>query len=78
MDNTEVAVEKSEQEKMTERAQLFIKEYGELVAKHKMDFATYPMFTPDGEGGFKITVQNTPVDMTNQPVKSPFVGGESK
>lgn len=60
-----------EQVERSERFQLFIKEYGELVAKHKVDFATYPVFSPDGSGGFKVIIQNTPVDMTNQPTKSP-------
>lgn len=58
---------------LEDRAKDFVKEYGELVAKHNMDFATYPMFVPDGSGGFKVTIQNTPVDITNQPKKSPFV-----
>ncbi len=51
----------------------FIKEYGELVEKHKIDFASYPTFIPNGHGGFEIIVQNVPVDITNQPKKSPFV-----
>lgn len=56
-----------------ERKQAFLKEYGELVEKHKIDFATYPVFVPDGAGAFKVIMQSTPVDMTNQPKKSPFV-----
>jgi len=54
----------------------FVKEYGELVAKHGVDFACYPVYIPDGSGGFKVTVQNTPVDIKNQPTKSPFVATE--
>jgi hypothetical protein len=42
----------------------FVKEYGELVKKHNADWATYPVFVPDGNGGFKIIIQSTPVDMT--------------
>lgn len=51
----------------------FIDAYGALVKEHGIDFASYPMFVPDGQGGFKIVVQNQPVDIANQPVKSPFV-----
>lgn len=67
------ADQQKRQEELNLRVQSFIKEYGELVTKHKIDFATYPVFVPDGSGGFKVTVQNTPVDMTNQPMKSPFI-----
>lgn len=58
---------------LQERANEFVKEYGELVKKHGVDFASYPVFVPDGQGGFKVVVQNTPVDIRNQPKKSPFV-----
>lgn len=51
----------------------FVKEYGELVAKHGVDFATFPVYVPDGQGGFKVVVQNTPIDISKQPTKSPFV-----
>lgn len=47
-----------------ERAEDFIKEYGELVGKHNMDFAHYPMFVPAGDGSFKVILQSTPVDVT--------------
>lgn len=59
-----------------EKAQAFLKEYGELVEKYKYDFATYPVFVPDGQGGFKIVVQSTPIDiskMPEKPVESPFI-----
>lgn len=68
--------EQLKQEVRNERFNAFIKEYGELVAKHKVDFATYPVFTPDGNGGFRVIIQNTPVDMTNQPIKSPVQDGK--
>ncbi len=48
----------------------FMTEYGELVKKHQVDFASYPMWIPDGQGGFKCIVQSTPVSTKNQPVKS--------
>ncbi len=69
-DEVEVKEEIDEQK---ERANAFMKEYGELVDKHQMDLATYPVFVPDGQVGFKVIVQNTPVDIKNQPKKSPFV-----
>lgn len=63
----------NKQEDLNNRVNAFIKEYGELVKKHEVDFATYPVFVPDGQGGFKVIVQNTPVDIKNQPRKSPFI-----
>lgn len=65
-----------EQLSKEERAKAFVEEYGELVKKHKIDFATYPTFIPDGQGGFRVIVQNTPIDMTEVPQKSPFVAEE--
>lgn len=56
---------------LKKRAEAFIKEYGELVEKHKMDFAHYPMYIPDNHGGFKTVIQGTPVDMT--PKEADFV-----
>lgn len=72
----EKSAEQVKQEELNERVNTFIKEYGQLVLKHKIDFASYPMFMPDGQGGFKIICQNTPVDIGNQPLKSPFVTKE--
>lgn len=54
----------------------FLKEYGELVEKHQVDFANYPVYVPDGQGGFKTIIQSTPVSLKNrpqEPQKSPFV-----
>jgi hypothetical protein len=47
-----------------ERADDFIKEYGELVQKHQFDIAHYPVFVPNGQGQFSVTIQSTPVDLT--------------
>lgn len=44
----------------------FVEEYGNLVKKHGVDFATFPQFIPDGTGGFKIICQTVPVDMEQQ------------
>lgn len=62
-----------DQEELNERVNAFIKEYGELVQKHKVDFATYPMWIPDGQGGFKCITQSTAVDIKNQPIRSNFM-----
>lgn len=72
-ETAKTAVEMEAPEAIKARAELFIKEYGELIAKHGMDFGSYPMFVPDGQGGFKIVVQTVPMDMRNRPQASPFV-----
>ena len=64
------------EEERKEKGTAFMKEYGELVAKHQIDFATYPVFIPDGQGGFKIVVQSTPIDISEQAKKSPFIAKE--
>lgn len=64
------------EEERKEKGEAFLKEYGELVEKHKIDFATYPVFVPDGQGGFKIVVQSTPIDISNVPKESLFMAKE--
>lgn len=56
-----------------EKFKLFIKEYGELVEKHKVDLATFPIYVPNDRGGFDTQIQSTPVDISKQPVKSNFM-----
>lgn len=56
------------------KAEEFIKDYGELVAKYKMDFAHYPMFVPDSTGGFKVILQSTPVAINEN--KEAFIATE--
>lgn len=65
--------EQLKQEDVQVRSAAFVKEYGELVQKHGIDFATYPVCTPipNSPGYFGLVMQNTPVDVRNQPVKSP-------
>lgn len=46
------------------RADAFIKDYGDLVAKHNIDFAHYPVYMPDGAGGFRTVLQTAPVDIS--------------
>lgn len=65
--------EASKANEVQQRANDFIKRYGDLVKETKMDFASFPQYVPDGQGGFRTIIQNTPVDITNQPVKSPFI-----
>lgn len=66
----------TEEERQKKGAE-FLKEYGELVAKHGMDLATYPVWVPDGTTGFKTIIQSLPVAIPPpEPVKSTFM--ESK
>ena len=58
------------------RSEAFLKDYGELVEKHKIDIAAYPVYQPDGQGGFKTVIQQSCVDTTNQPYRSPFTAKE--
>lgn len=58
---------------LEQRQKEFLKRYGELVQELNIDLATYPVYIPDGQGGFKTIVQSTPVDVSNQGIKSPFI-----
>ncbi len=51
----------------------FMKDYGELVAKHQMDFMAYPLFQPTDSGKWEISIQTQAVSTKNRPIKSPFV-----
>lgn len=51
----------------------FLSKYELLVKETGYDFATYPVYVPDGKGGFQTIIQSTPVDVKNNPVKSPFI-----
>lgn len=46
-----------------ENIKKFLEEYKDLTLRHQVDFATFPQFVPDGQGGFKITCQTMPIDM---------------
>lgn len=65
--------ETEQQVDVQERTKEFVEHYGKLVDKFKMDFASYPAFQPDGQGGFKIIIQSVPVDVSNRPEPSPFI-----
>lgn len=56
------------------RIEEFKTKYGALVDEFKCDFAQYPVWIPDGKGAFQTILQNTIVDISQQPVKSPFIG----
>lgn len=64
-------MEPNEQQK--KQIEEFLAEYGAIVEKHKVDFVNFPMFQPDGQGGWRILIHNQPVSTEGQPVKSPFV-----
>jgi hypothetical protein len=66
-------LEEDKQKDQAERATAFMADYGEIVKKHGMDFASYPVYVPDGAGAFKVIIQTTPVDITASPKASPFV-----
>lgn len=63
----------SEKQEVTaeERAKTFVEKYGELVKKHQIDFASYPSFVPDGQGGFRVTIVSQPMDITPKATPSP-------
>lgn len=58
------------------RAEAFLADYGELVKKHNIDIAAYPVYMPDGKGGFDTVIQQSTVDTTDKPYRSPFVPEE--
>jgi hypothetical protein len=48
---------------MNEKIKMFMHDYQELVKRHKVDWANYPMFVPDGKGGFRVIIQSTLVEV---------------
>lgn len=64
-------------EDFKKRSEDFVKEYGELVQKHQVDFIQYPMFVPkkddEKRSVFEVVLQNQPIDLKQVAVKSPFV-----
>lgn len=58
------------------KLQEFLDRYKALVDEMKVDFASYPVFIPDGQGGFRVVIQSSTVDISGkkeEPVPSPFV-----
>ena len=59
------------------RIDAFLAEYKALIEKHQVDFANYPVYMPEENGGgFKTVIHSTPVDMTQMAQKSPFMAKE--
>ncbi len=70
----ETPVQATEPSESQARIDAFMSEYGELVAKHKVDFIQYPVWVPAGAGNkWEMVLQIKPIDTTTLPVKSPFV-----
>lgn len=61
------------EEQKKKAVESFIKEYGELVRKYKVDFVAYPVFLPNEKGSWELKIQNQPIYTGDQPKKSPFV-----
>ena len=60
------------------RANLFLKEYGELVQKHKVDIAAYPVYMPNEKGQFMTVIQQSTVDTSKKPYRSTFMEDDAK
>lgn len=57
---------------LEERIQDFIKEYGELREKHKLDFLAIPQFRPTDQGGWELFIRIQAVELESG-IPSPFV-----
>lgn len=59
-----------------ERKKIFLEwiktEYKAKMDETRCDFYHYPMFVPNGKGGFELIVNSEIVDITNAGMKSPF------
>ena len=53
-------------EQVTERINLFLKRYGELVKELKVDFANYPLWQPLENGQWGTILQSTPIDISDR------------
>lgn len=61
----------SEQE-VNEQKEAFLKEYGELVKKHQIDFATYPQYVPSAtQGMWETRVITVPISI--KQVEAPLL-----
>lgn len=65
-------------EELKKRVDAFQEGYKKLVDEHKIDYASFPVFMPDGEGAFKVFVNSVPVDVKDKPVPSPFIAQDVK
>ena len=56
------------------RVDAFLKEYVELTKKYEIDYASYPVYVPDGnKGKFDTLIQTVPVDMRLKKLNESFV-----
>lgn len=60
-----------------ERKEEFMKEYGELVDKHKVDVGSMPQYFPLGGGAFGTMLIKEVVDLEKEGVPSPFMSDET-
>lgn len=54
-----------------QRIKEFIDGFQKLRDATKVDIFFYPMFVPGEDGTFRVVVEQRPIDILNQPVKSP-------
>ena len=54
-----------------DRIEGFLAEYAKLIETWKVDFIAFPVYIPDGTGGFKTVVNQQAVDTKASPTKSP-------
>lgn len=46
--------------------------YKSKMDELKCDLYSYPVYVPDGQGGYKTVIQTEVVDIADQPIRSPF------
>lgn len=63
----------TKQDENKTRVEAFLKEYKELVEKHEIDFANYPVLVPAEDHSFKLVMQSTPVDLRLQKLNKSFI-----
>ena len=46
--------------------------YREKMVELQCDMMSVPLYVPDGQGGFRVVIDTSVVDISNSPMKSPF------
>lgn len=64
---------KLEGDEVQDRIDAFVKDYGEMRSKHKVDIAAAPSFVPNDRGTWELMINMQPVDISNELIKSPFI-----
>ena len=54
------------QNKSEEKINKFMKKYEALTKECGVDIVSFPVWIPDGNGGFKMTIQAQPIDLDEQ------------